>query len=160
MRPGRAAWSWWSDFYSGAQLEQQKHFVDVAAELGWEHLLIDCGWEETWVPEIVAYASLRGIQVHLWTVWHDLDGPEKLARLALWRSWGVAGIKVDFMESESKDRYRWYDSVLAGDRPPRPDGQLPRLGDPARLGAHLAAGHRLRGDPRLGVLRLLQRHAR
>jgi hypothetical protein len=113
VRPGRAAWSWWSDFYSGAQLEQQKHFVDVAARFGWEHLLIDCGWEETWVPEIVAYASLRGIQVHLWTVWHDLDGPEKLGRLALWRSWGVAGIKVDFMESESKDRYRWYDAVLA-----------------------------------------------
>ena len=113
VRPGRAAWSWWSDFYSGSQLHRQQHFVDVAAELGWEHLLIDCGWEQTWVPEIVAYASRRGIQVHLWTVWHDLDGPEKLARLELWRSWGVAGIKVDFMESESKDRYRWYDAVLA-----------------------------------------------
>jgi hypothetical protein len=113
VRPGRAAWSWWSDFYSGAQFEAQKHFVDVAAEFGWEHLLIDCGWEETWVPEIVAYAAEHGIQVHLWTVWHDIDGPEKLAKLALWRSWGVAGIKVDFMESESKDRYRWYDSVLA-----------------------------------------------
>lgn len=112
IRPGRAAWSWWSDFYSGAQLEQQKRFVDAAAELSWEHLLIDCGWEETWVPEIVSYASRRGIQVHLWTVWHDLDGPGKLGKLALWRSWGVAGIKVDFMESESKDRYRWYDSVL------------------------------------------------
>ncbi|WP_382310387.1 glycoside hydrolase family 97 catalytic domain-containing protein [Herbiconiux sp. UC225_62] len=113
VRPGRAAWSWWSDFYSGAQLDAQKHFVDVAAEFGWEHLLIDCGWEETWVPEIVAYAAGFGIQVHLWTVWHDLDGAEKLQKLALWRSWGVAGIKVDFMESESKDRYRWYDSVLA-----------------------------------------------
>ena len=112
VRPGRAAWSWWSDFYSGAQLDQQKRFVDGAAELGWEHLLIDCGWEPTWVPEIVAYASERGIQVHLWTVWHDLDGPEKLSQLAVWRAWGVAGIKVDFMESESKDRYRWYDSVL------------------------------------------------
>ncbi|MGW9193532.1 glycoside hydrolase family 97 catalytic domain-containing protein [Micromonospora chersina] len=112
VRPGRAAWSWWSDFYSGGQVDAQKHFVDVAARLGWEHLLIDCGWEETWVPEIVSYASRFGIQVHLWTVWHDLDGPEKLERLALWRSWGVAGIKVDFMESESKDRYRWYDSVL------------------------------------------------
>ncbi len=113
VRPGRAAWSWWSDFYSGAQLGKQKHFVDVAADLGWEHLLIDCGWEETWVPEIVAYASLRGVQVHLWTIWRDLNSPEDLRRLALWRSWGVAGIKVDFMESESKDRYRWYDTILA-----------------------------------------------
>jgi hypothetical protein len=113
VRPGRAAWSWWSGFYSGAQLDAQRHFVDRAAEFGWEHLLIDCGWEDTWVPDIVAYASRRGLQVHLWTVWHDLDGPTKLAKLALWRSWGVAGIKVDFMESESKDRYRWYDSILA-----------------------------------------------
>lgn len=112
VRPGRAAWSWWSDFYSGAQLERQKHFVDVAADLGWEHLLIDCGWEETWVPEIVAHASRRGVQVHLWTIWRDLNSPEDLRKLALWRSWGVAGIKVDFMESESKDRYRWYDTVL------------------------------------------------
>ncbi|MEV6368050.1 glycoside hydrolase family 97 catalytic domain-containing protein [Micromonospora musae] len=122
VRPGRAAWSWWSDFYSGAQLHRQRHFVDVAARLGWEHLLIDCGWDETWVPEIVAYASRRGIQVHLWAVWHDLDGPENLTKLALWRSWGVAGIKVDFMESESKDRYRWYDTVLA---------------ETARLGLHV-----------------------
>ncbi|MEO3809243.1 glycoside hydrolase family 97 catalytic domain-containing protein [Sphaerisporangium sp. B11E5] len=119
VRPGRAAWSWWSDFYSGAQLEKQKHFVDVAAGLGWEHLLIDCGWEETWVPEIVAYASRRGIQVHLWTIWRDLNSPEDLRKLALWRSWGVAGIKVDFMESESKDRYRWYDTIL---------GETARLG--------------------------------
>jgi hypothetical protein len=113
VRPGRAAWSWWSDFYSGAQLDEQRRFVDDAAALGWEHLLIDCGWDATWVPDIVAYASRRGIQVHLWTVWRDLNGPENLRRLALWRSWGVAGIKVDFMESESKDRYRWYDALLA-----------------------------------------------
>jgi hypothetical protein len=113
VRPGRAAWSWWSDFYSGAQIEHQMRFVDEAAELGWEHLLIDCGWDDSWVPEIVAYASRRGIQVHIWTVWRDLNGPENLRRLGLWRSWGVAGIKVDFMESESKDRYRWYDALLA-----------------------------------------------
>ncbi|WP_181449267.1 glycoside hydrolase family 97 protein, partial [Nonomuraea aridisoli] len=112
VRPGRAAWSWWSGFYSGAQLAEQRHFVDVAADLGWEHLLIDCGWEETWVPEIVAHASRRGVQVHLWTIWRDLNSPQDLRKLALWRSWGVAGIKVDFMESESKDRYRWYDTIL------------------------------------------------
>ncbi len=113
VRPGRAAWSWWSDFYSGAQLEHQMRFVDEAAQLGWEHLLIDCGWDDSWVPEVVAYASRRGIQVHIWTVWRDLNGPENLRRLGLWRSWGVAGIKVDFMESESKDRYRWYDALFA-----------------------------------------------
>jgi len=112
VRPGRAAWSWWSSGYSGAYLDVQKRFADSAATQGWEHLLVDCGWDETWVPELVSYASARGIQVHLWSTWTDLDGAG-LDKLALWRSWGVAGIKVDFMESESQDRYRWYDAILA-----------------------------------------------
>ncbi|MCK8475691.1 glycoside hydrolase family 97 catalytic domain-containing protein [Microbacterium aurugineum] len=112
-RPGRAAWSWWSSQYSGAYLDVQKRFTDFAAEQGWEHVLVDCGWDAAWVPELVAYASARGIQVHLWSAWSDLDGAESLRSLALWRSWGVAGIKVDFMESESQERYRWYDAIIA-----------------------------------------------
>jgi hypothetical protein len=112
-RPGRAAWSWWSSQYSGAYFEVQKSFADFAADQGWEHLLVDCGWDPAWVPELVSHASRRGIQVHLWSSWSDLDGPEALKKLALWRSWGVAGIKVDFMESEAQERYRWYDAIIA-----------------------------------------------
>jgi len=112
-RPGRAAWSWWSSQYSGASLDVQKRFTDFAAEQGWEHVLVDCGWDAAWVPELVAYASARGIQVHLWSAWSDLDGEEALRKLALWRSWGVAGVKVDFMESEAQERYRWYDAIIA-----------------------------------------------
>lgn len=112
-RPGRAAWSWWSSQYSGAYLDVQKRFTDFAAEQGWEHVLVDCGWDPAWVPELVSYASARGIQVHLWSSWSDLDGEESLRKLALWRSWGVTGIKVDFMESEAQERYRWYDAIIA-----------------------------------------------
>ncbi|WEK61665.1 MAG: glycoside hydrolase family 97 catalytic domain-containing protein [Candidatus Microbacterium colombiense] len=111
-RPGRAAWSWWSSQYSGAYLDVQKRFTDFAAEQGWEHVLVDCGWDAAWVPELVSYASVHGIQVHLWSSWSDLDGEESLRKLALWRSWGVAGIKVDFMESEAQERYRWYDAII------------------------------------------------
>lgn len=113
IRPGRAAWSWWSSQYSGAYLEQQTRFADYAADRGWEHILVDCGWDQTWMPELVAHASARGVQVHVWSSWSDLDGPKALEKLQLWRSWGVAGIKVDFMESESTERYRWYDAIIA-----------------------------------------------
>jgi hypothetical protein len=112
-RPGRAAWSWWSSQYSGAYLDVQKRFTDFAAEQGWEHVLVDCGWDPAWVPELVSYASARGVQVHLWSSWSDLVGEEALRSLGLWRSWGVAGIKVDFMESEAQERYRWYDAIIA-----------------------------------------------
>lgn len=113
VRPGRGAWSWWSSQYSGAYLTDQKRFATFAAEQGWEHVLVDCGWDATWVPELVSFASALGVQVHLWSSWSDLDGPEALRKLGLWKSWGVAGIKVDFMESESQERYRWYDAIIA-----------------------------------------------
>ncbi|MDR1236951.1 MAG: glycoside hydrolase family 97 protein, partial [Propionibacteriaceae bacterium] len=112
-RPGRAAWSWWTDHNSGSSLEKQKALVDYAARQGWEYITVDYGWEPTWIPELVAYASCRGVQVHVWSLWSDLNGPANLRKLALWRSWGIVGVKVDCMESESRDRYRWYDSVMA-----------------------------------------------
>lgn len=110
VRPGRAAWSWWSDFYSGAQLATQLDLVDHAAEHGWEHLLVDCGWDRAWLPELVAAATARGVGVFVWISWDWLDIHRDLAE---WAALGVAGIKVDFMESESQGRYRWYDEVIA-----------------------------------------------
>ena len=111
--PGHAAWSWWSSQYSGAYLETQKSFVDFAYEQGWHHVLVDCGWDAAWVPELVAYASQRNVCIHLWSAWNDLDGPENIKKLALWHSWGVCGVKIDFMESESRERYQWYESILS-----------------------------------------------
>ena len=111
--PGHAAWSWWSSQYSGAYLETQKSFVDFAYEQGWHHVLVDCGWDAAWVPELVAYASQRNVCIHLWSSWSDLDGPENINKLALWHSWGVCGVKIDFMESESRERYQWYESILS-----------------------------------------------
>lgn len=111
--PGYAAWSWWSSQYSGAYLETQKSFVDFAYEQGWHHVLVDCGWDAAWVPELVAYASQRNVCIHLWSAWSDLDGPENINKLALWHSWGVCGVKIDFMESESRERYQWYESILS-----------------------------------------------
>ncbi len=111
--PGHAAWSWWSSQYSGAYLETQKSFVDFAYEQGWHHVLVDCGWDAAWVPELVAYASQRNVCIHLWSAWSDLNGPENINKLALWHSWGVCGVKIDFMESESRERYQWYESILS-----------------------------------------------
>lgn len=112
-RPGRAAWSWWSDFYSGAQLSKQLRMLDYAAERGWEYVLVDCGWDGVWMPELVAAASERGVGVFVWVVWDHLATPEQRRKLAEWASWGVVGVKVDFMESEAQERYRWYDEVIA-----------------------------------------------
>jgi alpha-glucosidase len=39
---------------------------------------------------------------------------ERASKLPLWHAWGVAGLKIDFMQSDGQDRMRWYDAILAG----------------------------------------------
>jgi hypothetical protein len=114
IRPGRAAWSWWSAPYSPSDPGAQRRFIDFAAAHAWEYVLIDAGWEDAWAPDVIDYARSRGVGVFLWSHWEELPASAvSEAKLALWKSWGAAGVKVDFMESESRERYRWYDWILA-----------------------------------------------
>jgi hypothetical protein len=112
VRPGRVAWSWWSDSASPASPERQRAYVDFAARMGWEYVLVDTGWQPGWVPDLVRYARKRGVHVILWARWDALAPSRRRDRLlSRWRSWGVAGVKLDFMGSDSYKRMRWYRGV-------------------------------------------------
>ena len=112
IHPGRVAWSWWSDSSSPGRLETQRAYVDAAAERGWEYVLVDEGWDAAWVPELVRYAADRGVRVLLWTHWRDLRDPRARAqRLDRWAGWGVAGVKVDFLQSDRRRRIAVYDAI-------------------------------------------------
>ncbi len=114
IRPGAAAWSWWSDGPSTRDLEAQKRWVDYAAAQGWPHLLADAGWDKTWMPSLIEYASSKGVGVWLWSHWQHVDTElEHREKLALWKQWGAVGVKIDFTESDGQDRMRWFDSILA-----------------------------------------------
>jgi hypothetical protein len=64
------------------------------------------------VPRTVRYAHTQGVDVIAWFHSRDLRTQEQrdewLPRL---KSWGVSGIKVDFMDSDSQEIHRWYDDV-------------------------------------------------
>jgi alpha-glucosidase len=114
IRPGAAAWSWWSDGPSTRDLDAQKVWVDFAAAMGWPYILADSGWSKDWMPELIAYARDRGVGVWLWSHWQHVDSElEHREKLALWKRWGAVGVKIDFTESDGQDRMRWFDSVLA-----------------------------------------------
>jgi alpha-glucosidase len=114
VRAGKVAWSWLSDHPSPSDFERQKDFVDFAARNGWYAVLVDEGWSATWVPELVRYARARGVEILLWFHWTRLDtAEERDTVLPLVKSWGVRGVKLDFMESDTQARYQWYDAVLA-----------------------------------------------
>ncbi|MEV0612045.1 glycoside hydrolase family 97 catalytic domain-containing protein [Nonomuraea sp. NPDC050404] len=114
IRPGAAAWSWWSDGPSTRDLAAQKRWVDFAAAHGWPYVLADAGWHKDWMPEMIAYARERGVGVFLWSHWQHLDTElEHREKLALWKEWGAVGVKIDFTESDGQDRMRWFDAILA-----------------------------------------------
>jgi hypothetical protein len=120
--PGRVAWSWWSDeewvgYFLRVQeqsFEEQKRYVDYAAERGWEHVLVDQGWSPEWMPDLVEYADERDVGIFAWERWTNLNTEAKRdARLPEWKEWGVAGIKVDFMSSDTQARMGFYDDLLS-----------------------------------------------
>lgn len=114
IRPGVAAWSWWSDHLSPQDFDAQRRWVDFAAEQGWPYVLVDEWWNRTWAPELIAYAKERGVGIWVWSHWQHLDSEvEHRESLAVWKSWGIVGVKIDFTESDGQDRMRWFDSILA-----------------------------------------------
>jgi alpha-glucosidase len=112
ITPGRVAWSWWGDNDSPSEFETQKEYVEYAADRGWEYVLVDAGWDADWVPELVEYAGERGVDTLLWTHWTDLTADERERRLDRWVSWGIAGIKIDFMNNDDQGRHQFYDAIM------------------------------------------------
>ncbi|HEX6340550.1 glycoside hydrolase family 97 catalytic domain-containing protein [Umezawaea sp.] len=114
IKPGKVAWSWLSENSSPSNFERQKAYVDFAARNAWPYVLVDEGWSATWAPELTRYARAKGVDVLLWLHWTALDTrAEQDTLLPRIQGWGVKGVKLDFMESDSRERYRWYDAVLA-----------------------------------------------
>ncbi len=125
IKPGKSAWDWWSGSYAknvpfepGMNTATMKHYVDFAGAHGIEYMLIDAGWypgtadtatdriteyiPEVNIPEIIAHAKSKGVRILLWVEFRPLD-KQLDAALAQYEKWGVAGIKVDYMNRDDQD---------------------------------------------------------
>ena len=134
IKPGKAAWDWWNGWAvnipnAGVNTATYKAYIDFAASMGLEYVLIDEGWYEGSsetpspgdvtqpvaqmdMPAIIAYARKNGLGVWVWLQWKQLDRQMDEA-LALYESWGVKGIKVDFMDRNDQDMVGFYHKLLS-----------------------------------------------
>lgn len=134
IRPGKVAWDWWNasslygvGFESGLNTETYLHFIDFAAEHGIEYIILDEGWSDPAdlqslnsdidLPALFQRGREKGVGLILWVVWKTLDD-ELEAALDRFASWGVAGIKVDFMQRDDQPmvEYYWKVARAAADR--------------------------------------------
>ena len=127
VRPGQVAWDWYNannvygvDFESGVNTETYKYYIDFAAEYEIPYVILDEGWSPTEevltpVPDIdmealVAYGKENGVGLILWGLWKPFY--ENLQEATqLYQDWGIAGVKIDFMQRDDQAMVRMYEEM-------------------------------------------------
>ncbi len=136
IRPGRGFWHWWSGTignWDSVAYDRQAAWVDRAGQFGFEYYLVDAGWEHTWarpgkdkwalLRELTTYAAGKKVGIWVWKRWKtgrtegiEMEGLDDPAgRREFFRRCkeaGAVGIKIDFMDSESKAIIDFYTDVL------------------------------------------------
>jgi alpha-glucosidase len=114
VKPGTVAWSWLTEPSSPSDANRQKQYIDFAQRNGWSAVLIDEGWNSSWVPSVVQYAKDRGVGVILWFNSDQLaTAAQRQQWLPLVQSWGVVGLKIDYVFEWNQAALKWYDTIFA-----------------------------------------------
>ncbi|ADO69318.1 glycoside hydrolase family 97 catalytic domain-containing protein [Stigmatella aurantiaca] len=111
IRPGRSGWSWRA---GGNQADDNTHaaFVDSASAMGWEYYLVDDGWQASWVPSLVSYATSKNVGIWLWVNDEDVKSETQMRTLfSRWAGWGVRGVKVDFFDGDTQVTMQLYEKL-------------------------------------------------
>lgn len=119
---GRASWDWWNgsinqDGKSAYTTDTMKYYVDFAAREGLEYMLVDAGWYaknditkmngKVDVPALVQYAKAKGVKVWIW-IPYTLADAQMGEAFPLYAQWGVAGLKIDFIERDDQQGINFY----------------------------------------------------
>jgi alpha-glucosidase len=140
IKPGKVAWDWWNannltgvPFKTGFNTETYKYFIDFAARNGFRYINLDEGWSDQFdllkvndgtikigtnptlgasldMQYLFKYAKEKNVGIILWCVWHTLDRQMEEA-LTQFEKWGVAGLKVDFMDRDDQEVVNFYERL-------------------------------------------------
>ena len=131
VKPGMMAWdSWWSGI-GRKDTGTMKDFIALAGEMGWPYQLVDGGWylgthtgisrlgsditkpvPEVNMPELLRFAAENKVRLWVWLYWTDADQGEAYKKaFALYEKWGLAGVKIDFMDRDDQEMVNWYETI-------------------------------------------------
>lgn len=116
-----------------------KEYIDFAGEMGWPYQLMDWYWYEGMtsymkslhsppnpvrgdlrrpvpeinIPELMQYAKGKNVRLLIWAHSLDIETFGVDAALKHLAEQGFAGVKIDFLNSESQETVQWCEKVLA-----------------------------------------------
>jgi alpha-glucosidase len=128
IKPGMSAWDhWWSGEVK-MEMPVIKQYIDLASEMGWPYMLVDWQWYgkfnspeadiTKWapqinIPEIIEYARSKNVKILLWLYSSDVNRNAAFRNaFPLYHKWGVAGIKIDFMDRDDQHMVNWYHDII------------------------------------------------
>jgi alpha-glucosidase len=127
IKPGMMAWDrWWSGI-GKMDTGTMADFIQFAGEMGWPYQLIDGGWyvgtrspqsditrpiPEVDMDKLLQLAAAKKVRLWVWLYWSDVDrGDAYRKAFELYEKWGIAGVKIDFMDRDDQDMVNWYEKI-------------------------------------------------
>lgn len=128
IKPGMSAWdNWWSGEVK-MEMPVIKQYIDLASEMGWPYMLVDWQWygrfnspeaditkwaPQISMPEIIEYAKSKNVKILVWLYSSDVNRNSAYkTAFPLYEKWGIAGIKIDFMDRDDQQMVNWYHDII------------------------------------------------
>ena len=127
IKPGKSVWSWLAG-NGDVTFDNMKRFSAWAGKLGFSYNLVDEGWskwqsqcKDKWamMKDLVDYSHKKNVGIWVWKAYPDRGGEpgirDAAARLAFFQKCkeiGIAGLKIDFFDTEAQEVIDFYQSAL------------------------------------------------
>lgn len=129
IKPGHSSWSWAILKDDSVNYDTQKQFIDYAADMQWDYILIDVEWDKRIgydkIKELVDYAAQKNIGVLVWYnssgAWNEspytpksqlLTHEQRSAEFERLHEIGVKGVKIDFFGGDGQSFIAYYLDIL------------------------------------------------
>jgi hypothetical protein len=129
IKPGRASWSWIMSKDDFIVYDEQKKYIDYAADMHWEYCLVDAAWDKKIgydkIKELAAYAATKNVGLLLWynsagdwnTVKYTpkdklLTHESRVKEFTVLQQMGIKGIKADFFAGDGQSMINYYQDIL------------------------------------------------
>ncbi len=129
IKPGTVSWNYWSENHGTKDYKTVCAFADLAAAMHWPYTLLDWEWDAMGnggkLEDALAYILSKGVKPLMWYnsggdhTWvpatpkdRMLTHENRVEEFTRLKKLGVAGVKVDFFESEKQNMISYYLDIL------------------------------------------------